>query len=140
MDLNRFERLLEAWGGEPARWPPHERAAALEFAARDPDAARRLSGVRRLDALLDAEIARAPGASLRVRVRAAAPSAGSSRWRRLAALAAAAGFTGAMVAGSLAGAAVAARETRPAPPLGAGDPAYEAARDMTEPADPGLSL
>jgi hypothetical protein len=93
----------------------------------------------RLDALLAAERDVAPSAALRARITAAAPRAGTGRWRRLGALARGLGLAGALVAGGAAGVAVAGRQTVLAPAAGGADPAYEAARDLGEPADAGLA-
>jgi hypothetical protein len=138
MDLNRFETILEAYGAEPAHWPLAERAAALDL-AKTQLAAAMLADARDLDSLLAAERSVSPTAAVRVRVRVAAPGAGAGRWRRLAGLAGAAGLVGALLAGAAAGVAVAARQTRAVPAAVAGDPAFEAARDLAEPPDPDLA-
>ena len=39
MDAERFERLIEAYGGAPARWPDAERADALAYRDGSPEAA-----------------------------------------------------------------------------------------------------
>ena len=86
MTEDRFLELAEAYGGEIARWPAAERAAAEAFAAEPrrswPSAL--LGAERRLDALLDGQslrrAQRAPCASGSSPRRAAARAAG----RRLA--------------------------------------------------------
>jgi hypothetical protein len=54
MDLVRFSAILEAYGGNPERWPADERQAAEAFAAKNPDVAASLVGeARALDAALN---------------------------------------------------------------------------------------
>jgi hypothetical protein len=53
MQLNRFRGLLEAYGAEPRRWPPGERADAEELLARSPEARALLAEAAAIDALLD---------------------------------------------------------------------------------------
>jgi hypothetical protein len=60
----RFRRLIEAYGADPARWPPPERAAALALLATSAQARAALEDARRLDALLAADRRPAPDASL----------------------------------------------------------------------------
>jgi len=64
MMLWRFRRLIEAYGADPARWPPPERAAALALLATSAQARSALEDVRRLDALLAADRRPAADASL----------------------------------------------------------------------------
>jgi len=64
MMLWRFRRLIEAYGADPARWPPPERAAALALLATSAQARSALEDVRRLDALLAADRKPAADASL----------------------------------------------------------------------------
>jgi len=64
MMLWRFRRLIEAYGADPARWPPPERAAALALLATSAQARAALEDVRRLDALLAADRGTAADASL----------------------------------------------------------------------------
>jgi len=52
MDLTTFQALLDAHGGDPARWPDGERAAAMDLVARSPEAEDTLAAARHLDALL----------------------------------------------------------------------------------------
>lgn len=59
MNVGRFEELTAAYGGDIARWPQTERAAAREF-AKDPAAAGVLARAADLDALLDTYVVR-PG-------------------------------------------------------------------------------
>lgn len=54
MDRSRFEAIVTAYGADPARWPPAERAAALAFAEAHPAfAAPVLARERSLDDLLE---------------------------------------------------------------------------------------
>ena len=43
MSIGRFRNLAEIWGGDIARWPEAERAAAAQLAARAPEAAAALA-------------------------------------------------------------------------------------------------
>ncbi|MBS7458022.1 hypothetical protein [Coralloluteibacterium stylophorae] len=52
MDPSRLERLLDAYGGDPARWPERERAAALALLAADPVARARTEAAAGFDALI----------------------------------------------------------------------------------------
>lgn len=73
MDLPRFTALCEAYGGDPARWPEGERAAALAMTAADPAAAQALADARALDETLEASRPVPPSAVLRDRILASAP-------------------------------------------------------------------
>jgi len=76
MNLERFERLAEAYGGDIARWPVETREAAALFMAGEPDhAAAILAANAELDFALDAW--RPPRASggLEEAILAAAPAA-----------------------------------------------------------------
>jgi hypothetical protein len=53
MDRERFNHLLEAYGGDFRRWPAEGRAAAAAFAAQDADAAIALKEAQALDGVLD---------------------------------------------------------------------------------------
>jgi hypothetical protein len=76
MDRERFEELAQAYGGAVARWPVEVRAAALAFAAREPEIARRaLAGAEALDAALDMWRPMPVSHALRERAIAAAPGA-----------------------------------------------------------------
>ncbi len=86
MNETRFQELLEAYGGDPKRWPEGERADAEAFAASNPVlTADALADARALDALLATSQEGAPSEALRLRVLAAAPQAparsgGLSAW------------------------------------------------------------
>lgn len=74
MDVERFETLALAYGGDLRRWPEAERNAAEAFVAGSPEAARAvLREAGDLDAVLDGWASPAPSAALRERVLAAAP-------------------------------------------------------------------
>jgi hypothetical protein len=51
--LARFRDLIDAYGADPKRWPPDERAAAEALIARSPEAAALRRAAAALDALLD---------------------------------------------------------------------------------------
>ncbi len=74
MSLERFRVLLGAYGANPDRWPPEERAAALALLEQSPQAQRWRDASASLDALLD----HAPGfevsATLIDRILAAVPT------------------------------------------------------------------
>jgi hypothetical protein len=53
MTPERFSTLLDAYGGDPKRWPAPERDAALAFLANTPSARIMVADALRLDALLD---------------------------------------------------------------------------------------
>lgn len=76
MDAERFRDLAAAYGADPRRWPPDERAAARAFLAADRRAERLLFEARLLDAALDASAAPPASAALRDRVIADAARAG----------------------------------------------------------------
>jgi anti-sigma factor RsiW len=73
MSLARFETLLEAYGGQPARWPAAERAAAEALLASNPTARALHARAAELDALLDKLSAPQPSPALRARILAQAP-------------------------------------------------------------------
>jgi anti-sigma factor RsiW len=83
MDIQRFNALCEAHGGDLRLWPASERDAAAVLAARDPAAAASLAEAGLLDALLHAAPAAVPSHALRERVLAAAPRPRASAMRRL---------------------------------------------------------
>lgn len=65
MNSNRLTVLLEAYGGDPARWPEHEREAGMALLRSDPAAA---DVARSLDAALDAYAAPPANAALRLKI------------------------------------------------------------------------
>src|SRR5262245_52818397 len=60
----RFKALLEAYGGDLARWPDSERLAAHAYAQGAPEAPALLAEARRIDALLAAATIALPRAAL----------------------------------------------------------------------------
>ena len=68
MDAERFERLIEAYGGAPARWPDAERADALAYRDGSPEAASLCAAALALDEALDAWVLEPAGAALRERI------------------------------------------------------------------------
>lgn len=73
MPLARLAAILEAYGAEPRRWPPSERAAAEALIAGSPEARALRDDAARLDALLAGAVAPAPSAALRAAILQAAP-------------------------------------------------------------------
>jgi len=53
MNRLRLQRLIEAYGADPARWPADERDAARALLAHTPDAAAMRARARRIDEALD---------------------------------------------------------------------------------------
>ena len=53
MDRERFNHLLEAYGGDFRRWPAEERAAAAAFVAQNADAAAALKEAQAFDRVFD---------------------------------------------------------------------------------------
>lgn len=53
MTPERFRELVDAYGGDPRRWPDAERAAALALAGEDARARAMLGEAKGLDSLLD---------------------------------------------------------------------------------------
>ncbi|MBY0277451.1 hypothetical protein K2Z84_19135, partial [Candidatus Binatia bacterium] len=51
--LERLRDILDAYGGDPERWPDAERRAALDLLARSAEARRLCDEALRLDAALD---------------------------------------------------------------------------------------
>lgn len=76
MDRERFNHLLEAYGGNSKRWPAEEQRAAAAFTAQNADAAVALKEAQALDHALDAALddARETG-PLAARIVASAPRA-----------------------------------------------------------------
>lgn len=68
MDAERVRRLLEQYGGDPARFPEPERALAERLLATDPRLRRLQQEAQTLDALLDASTTASPSANLRRQV------------------------------------------------------------------------
>ncbi len=53
MNRVRLQRLIEAYGADPSRWPADERDSARALLAQTPDAAAMQAPARRLDEALD---------------------------------------------------------------------------------------
>jgi len=69
VNLERLVQLLDAYGGEPARWPDAERSAALRLIETDNEAHKLYSEACELDLALDAsELADPTSPQLRARV------------------------------------------------------------------------
>ncbi|HYD72463.1 MAG TPA: hypothetical protein VEF55_04955 [Candidatus Binatia bacterium] len=76
MNRERFDHLLEAYGGDFRRWPAEERAAAAVFVAQNADAAAALKAAKALDdALGQASTQDADTSLLAARILAHAPRA-----------------------------------------------------------------
>jgi len=73
MTIERLSTMLEAYGGDPLRWPELERAAALGLIGRDPAAARMQDEAQALDVVLDCAPASLPDATLAARILAVRP-------------------------------------------------------------------
>lgn len=101
MNAGRFEELTAAYGGDIARWPQAERAAAREF-AKDPATAGILARAADLDALLDTYIVRPGHVDLQRRILKGFEHRLTIRnWFRFGS--AGIGFVGIGIAGALAG-------------------------------------
>lgn len=84
MSIARLQQLLDAWGGNPARWPADERDAALALCAQEPRALQLQREALELDVALAALPApAAPPAWLAARVLARVPVRPDSFWRWL---------------------------------------------------------
>lgn len=78
MDLARFGEIVAAYGADPGRWPPGERAAAERLRAGSDDARQLHADAAALDTLMNLTAAPAPSPELMAQVLAAA---GRRRWR-----------------------------------------------------------
>jgi hypothetical protein len=114
MDIERFETLALAYGGDVARWPATERDAAEAFSRASPEAARKLlADAALVDATLQAWRTGPPSAALRDRILATAPKPRAprrlgrdfGRRRGLAFWLSGAGFAAAALAGLVVGVA-----------------------------------
>jgi hypothetical protein len=56
VNLDRLAQLLDAYGGESARWPEQERAAALQLIAASPEAAAMQRSALELDSVLSLDV------------------------------------------------------------------------------------
>jgi len=73
MALDRLRAIVDAYGADPARWPPAERAAGEALLADSAAAQALVAEAADLDATLDAVPAPQPTAALRTAILAAAP-------------------------------------------------------------------
>lgn len=69
----RLRNILDAYGANPDRWPPGERAGMLELLERSSAARRERDRAARLDAVLDRAPSAQPSAGLAARILATAP-------------------------------------------------------------------
>jgi hypothetical protein len=83
LTLEGLERLLDAYGGAPERWPDTEREAAQRLIEQSDAARARWEEAAGLDRLLDTVPVEPPSLALAARVLAAAPRRRPARvWRR----------------------------------------------------------
>lgn len=80
--LERLRDILDAYGGDPERWPDAERDPALALLARSAEARRLCDEARQLDAALDLLPAAEPSPGLEERIVAAARSVPQEAVRR----------------------------------------------------------
>ena len=102
---DRFRALAEAYGANIGRWPAAERAAAADFAVRNPHLAKAvLAEALRLDRVLELDRTEEVNAALRQAILSAAPPGrpANGNWRWLAG----AGVGAALMAACAAGVAV----------------------------------
>ncbi len=136
MNLSDFQRLIDAWGADPARWPADRRAAALSFVASAAGAAEAMAEALALDRLLANAPTHAASAALRARVTRSASLDAKPLRRWLAGLGAGMALAAASAAGVVTGVAAATRQVEPARIIQASDPADDAMRALAEPPDP----
>ncbi len=82
MDMERFRRILDAYGGEPRRWPQEERSAALELVKSVPEASRLRERALAFDLILDKVPAEEPSPALRAAVLASRARVRPPLWKR----------------------------------------------------------
>jgi hypothetical protein len=68
MSIDEFRRLLDAWGGDPARWPREARRDAETLLSRSPEARALRDEAAAFDALLASAPAIEPSEALRTRL------------------------------------------------------------------------
>ena len=73
MTLDRLRAIVDAYGGDPVRWPAAERAAGEALLARSAAAQTLIAAAADLDAALDSVSALQPTPAMRARILAAAP-------------------------------------------------------------------
>jgi hypothetical protein len=84
MTLAEFERLLDVYGADRARWPAEARAAAAHLAARDAEALRLLAEAEALDRILQSAPVPALAAEAALAERIVAAAQRSPRMVKLA--------------------------------------------------------
>lgn len=105
MTLERFRRIVEAYGADPGRWPADERGAAQAFAAAHPALCRPvLDEAVVLDSWLAEDRVEPAGAPLAARLVASAPASRAARRSGRRLVWSGLGFAGIGFAGALAGA------------------------------------
>jgi hypothetical protein len=108
MNHDQFQRMIAAYGAEPARWPSADRADAVRYLAEHPGASALMAADRALDDALDAWPAPEVSSALRERILAAAPvsrpAAARSVWAWPRLWLSGAGLAAACAAGAIAGA------------------------------------
>jgi hypothetical protein len=103
MNQDRFQQMIDAFGGEPARWPAADRAAAELYLAALPDARAALAEAHALDQALDAWVSPSVSAALREQILARAPMS-SMIWAWPKLWLSGAGLAAACAAGAVVGA------------------------------------
>jgi hypothetical protein len=113
MNAERFQRMIEAYGADPARWPHALRADGLWFLAQTPDRERLVEAEQALDAQIDAWRLDSPSVALRERITAPATTCRAARpaWRSRRLWLSGAGLAAACAAGVIAGVNVGAAWT-----------------------------
>jgi len=125
MDDARFRMLLDAYGGDAARWPDAERASALRHLAATPGARPARGSAQALDAALNAWTVESPSAALRARVAGGLPAVRAPRARAL--WLSGAGLIAAGLVGLMVGAGLGRTSLAPAPAASDSDAAVAAA-------------
>jgi len=85
--MERLQRLLDAYGAAPERWPDAEREATQRLIMQSEAARARWEEAADVDRLLDGLPADSPSPSLTARILAAAPCRRPRAWRRAVAAA-----------------------------------------------------
>ena len=80
MTTERLREIVDAYGGDPLRWPQSERLAAQSLAARDSAAGALVSEAMSFDGLLDMAPSAAPSPALLAAVFNARPRPGPMAW------------------------------------------------------------
>ena len=97
MDIQKFAELLDAYGGNTARWPENQRGDAQSFADDNPElTAPLVEAASALDHMLDGARGIPASDLLARRILAQSPNPFLSDWRQAAAAAAAVLVVGAM--------------------------------------------